>query len=137
LKLVIPNLRSEGTQERDLTSACSVCGIFGWVSGACGGWDWDPLYATATRRSRKVPSWTRQRVPSGWHQPAAARFGSAALTSPLPAITVILLLKKFARPPHLEGDWEAGANPALPRNCKRGHGTGPLEFSGKARGKIE
>jgi hypothetical protein len=27
----------------------------------------------------------------------------------------------------LEEDREAGANPALPRNCKRGHSTGPLE----------
>lgn len=31
--------------------------------------------------------------------------------------------------PSLEGDREAGANPALPRNCKRGNGTGPLEFA--------
>ena len=53
---------------------------------------------------------------------------SAALTSPGSAITFILLLKRFARPSRLEEDWEAGANPALPRNCKRGHGTGPLEF---------
>ena len=62
---------------------------------------------------------------------------SAALTSPGSAITFILLLKRFARPSRLGEDWEAGANPALPRNCKRGHGTGPLEFSGKARGKSE
>jgi hypothetical protein len=29
----------------------------------------------------------------------------------------------------LEEDWEAGENPALPRNCKRGHRRGPLEFA--------
>jgi len=33
---------------------------------------------------------------------------------------------RFARPSRLEEDWEAGANPALPRNCKRGHCSRPL-----------
>ena len=70
--------------------------------------------------------------------PAHTVFSRAGLTSPLPAVTFFLLLIRFARPPRLEEDWEAGANPALPRNCKRGHRTGSLEiFSGKARGKTE
>jgi|GEM_PF-940436 len=31
---------------------------------------------------------------------------------------------------------EAGASPALPRNCKRGHGTQPLGKPGKAVAEV-
>jgi hypothetical protein len=59
------------------------------------------------------------------------------LTSPSTAVTFFLLLIRFARPPRLEEDWEAGANPALPRNCKRGHRTGPLEnFPGRPEARL-
>src|SRR5437016_13167759 len=37
----------------------------------------------------------------------------------------------FARPRHCGEDWEAGENPALPRNCKRGHAVSHWE-TGKA-----
>jgi hypothetical protein len=38
----------------------------------------------------------------------------------------------------LKEDWEAGANPALPRNCKRGHRPGPLEIAlGRSEAKLD
>jgi hypothetical protein len=55
-----------------------------------------------------------------------------------PSSYILLAFEWFARPPRLEEDWEAGANPALPRNCKRGHRTGPLEvFPGRPGAKSE
>lgn len=39
----------------------------------------------------------------------------------------------FARPHPCDGDWEAGENPALPRNCKRGNFQ---PFTGGNSGKI-
>jgi hypothetical protein len=45
-----------------------------------------------------------------------------------PAITFFMLLKLVRASSSLEEDWEAGANPALPRNCKRGHRNRPLEL---------
>jgi len=39
-----------------------------------------------------------------------------------------LLLNEVRASFSLEEDWEAGANPALPRNCKRGHSNRPLEL---------
>ena len=36
----------------------------------------------------------------------------------------------------MEKNREAGANPALPRNCKRGHRLGPLEFFREGRGRL-
>ena len=37
---------------------------------------------------------------------------------------------------HFENDWEAGANPALPRNCKRGHRSAPLENHREGTGQT-
>jgi hypothetical protein len=50
------------------------------------------------------------------------------LTSIPSAFTFPLLLKLVRASSSPEEDREAGATPALPRNCKRGHDTGSLEL---------